>query len=214
MKKLKVLVLAVLAMASTGAIAQNGWWLEGNLLFDYQKETDVQTTSTFGLEVGVNYNLNQNWSVGLNIGDEFWKKDIDGSIKNIDKGNLFMITPHATYATHLYKRLYWTPRVNLGFGFGTLTGEYGSSKVDEDLTLINFGIQPLSFEYKISQKCALGATLTFADLYFQYNKVEDAKTTSIRLPLSKYNNHIISNNASDDLYFGNIGINFSFHYYL
>ncbi|MGP1515742.1 MAG: hypothetical protein ACTTJH_07295 [Bacteroidales bacterium] len=214
MKKVKVLLVVALAMATTSVMSQSGIWLEGNILFNNTKQKDIATTNMFGLEIGGNYNLDRHLSIGLNIGDEFWKIDRKGLVKNIDKANLFMITPHATYSTKLFKSLYWTPRFNVTYGFGTRTNEAGAVKTDQDLQLIEFKLQPLAFEYKLNSKCALGMTLSFADMYFNFEQIGSRETTTVRFPLSKYNNHLVSATPSDDIVLGNIGINFSFRYYL
>lgn len=194
MKKLKVLV-AVAAMTVwglSGVSAQNGWWLQGGLGFNSNKVKNGPELTNFDVNVGANYMLDKNWSVGLNVG-----YNLENS-KDTYKRGLFEITPQAIYSVPLVGNLSWTPSVFFTFGFGTYTNKIPVDK-DYDLTEIQFGINLLSVEYRCSRHIAIGATFDAGTLSFLSFDNDINKTTQIKVPLGSWNSS---------------SINFSFHYYL
>lgn len=180
MKKVKVLLLAIFAMATTGAFAQSSpWWLEGQLGVDYEKPDGVDATTQFNIGIGANYKLSNEWSIGANLIFNRWDN-------GLNDGSMFYVNPQAIYAKQMSERWFWTPTCKIILGFG-------------DETVIGLGVDLLAFEYKVSNRWALGMACNFGDVRFISN---DAG--------SRFNFQLGRNESA----LGNIGLRFGFHYYL
>ncbi len=203
MKKIKVLAIAVAMLATTGSFAQKGWWLEGGLGYTSTKSEDIVTTSNFNFNVGANYMISKDWSIGLNLGYDMTNTDYDVTTSNDEEYGMFTITPQATYSQKLIGGLAWTPRVYFTYGTGTYTTKYPSplGDVDQDMSKLEFGIDLLAVEFHATRHIAFGAKLDVGSLYFRSMDYDDRspKVTKFNIPLGSWNNSDVS---------------LSFHYYL
>lgn len=187
MKKIKVLMLAVIAMASTGVFAQSSpWWFEGQLGVNYTSLDDALESkeTNFNIGFGANYKLSNAWSVGANLTYSYWKEK---DTYSEDNGNMFYIAPQVVYTKPMWGRMSWTPAAQLLLGFG-------------DETVIGFGFDLLAFDYKISQKWALNIACDLGTVAFV--NVEDAG--------SNFNFQLGKNSST----LGDMGFRFGFRYYL
>ena len=171
MKKLKVLLIATLVMASTSVMAQKGWWLEGNLGFNansgkYVDGTDKAKTHDFNLGIGANYMISNDWSIGVGLGwDNYYTENtglISYTYKDYKK-NVFSVDLHADYNMKLAGKLYWAPRIyaNIGFGNGTYE-DVAHGLVDDfetDLFNMQIGVRVLSFNYKLTKNLEANMSL-------------------------------------------------------
>ena len=201
MKRIKVLVMAVAVLATTGAFAQKGLWFEGGLGYNHSEEENFLKENTFNVNAGVNYMLDRNWSVGLNLGFEMTDYDLDNKLTQDYKENMFNITPQAIYTTKLIGGLSWTPRLYFTYGMGKHTIRTALGDNDYDLTKIECGVDLLAVEFHVDSHVALGAKLNAGTLYFRSMDYDNlnAKETEFNLPLGSWNNS---------------GVTLSFHYYL
>ncbi len=203
MKKIKVLAIAVAMLATTGSFAQKGWWLEGGLGYTNTKLEDVYTINNFNINLGANYMLSKDWSIGLNLGYDMTNTDFDATSSNDFKSYMLTITPQATYSHKLIGGLAWTPRIYFTYGMGTYTVKdlpvVGDK--DYDMTRLEFGVDLLAVEFHATSHIAFGAKLGVGSLYFRSNDYDDrlAKETKFNIPLGSWNNSDVS---------------LSFHYYL
>ena len=180
MKKIKVLLLAVFAMAATSAMAQTSpWWFEGQLGVNYQKPDGMDAMTNFNIGFGANYKLSEQWSVGANLIFDKWDN-------GVTDGNMFYIKPQVVYSQPMWGRMTWTPSANLSLGFG-------------DETVIGVGVDLLAFEYRITDRWALGMACDLGNVSFLSN---DAG--------SEFNFQLGRNTST----LGNLGFRFGFHFYL
>lgn len=202
MKKIKVLAIAVAMLATTGSFAQKGLWFEGGLGYTNTKSEDDVTTSNFNINVGANYMISKDWSIGLNLGYDMTNTDYDVTSSNDLKDHMFTITPQATYSQKLIGGLAWTPRIYFTYGMGTYTIKHPvGGDTDYDMSKLEFGIDLLAVEFHATRHIAFGAKLGVGSLYFRSMDYDDIspKITQFNIPLGSWNNSDVS---------------LSFHYYL
>ncbi len=187
MKKIKVFVLAVLAMASTSAIAQSSpWWFEGQLGVNYTSLDDALETknTNFNIGFGANYKLSNAWSVGANLTYSYWS--VDTKVTDTD-GNMFYVNPQVVYTKPMWGRMSWTPSAKLILGFG-------------DDTQIGVSVDLLAFEYKISERWALGMACDLGQISFINS---DNNGSNVNFQLGRNTSTL-----------GDLGFRFGFHFYL
>lgn len=221
MKKLKVLLIATLVMASTSVMAQKGWWLEGNLGFNansgkYVDGTDKAKTHDFNLGIGANYMISNDWSIGVGLGwDNYYTENtglISYTYKDYKK-NVFSVDLHADYNMKLAGKLYWAPRIyaNIGFGNGTYE-DVAHGLVDDfetDLFNMQIGVRVLSFNYKLTKNLEANMSLDIADFYYKSVKEStddwdsENLTNTTYFQFGKYNTNL-----------GDMAIRFGLHWYL
>ena len=179
-------MLAVLAMASTSAIAQSSpWWFEGQLGVNYTSLDDALETknTNFNIGFGANYKLSNAWSVGANLIYSYWG---ESTKINDDSENMFFVNPQVVYTKPMWGRMSWSPSAQLILGFG-------------EETMIGLGIDLLSFDYKVADKWALNITCDLGTISF-------VNTDDISI----FNFQLGRNNSK----LGDLGFSFGFRYYL
>ena len=101
-------------------------------------------------------------------------------------GNMFYVNPQVVYSQPMWGRMVWTPSCKIILGFG-------------DDTEIGLSVDLLAFEYRLSNRWALGAACDLGNVSFISN---DAGSTF---------GFQLGRNTST---LGNIGFRFGFHFYL
>ena len=180
MKKIRVLLAAVIMMTTASVFAQNSpWWFEGQLGVSYAKPDGADAMTNFNIGIGANYKLTNEWSVGANI--LFDKYD-----NGVTDGSMFYVVPQAVYSKAMWGRMTWTPTCKLTLGFG-------------DETVIGLGVDLLAFEYKISDRWALGMACDLGNIGFVSN--DWGSTFAFQF-------------GRNETTLGNMGFRFGFHFYL
>lgn len=210
MKTIRIMVLAVLALASTATFAQKGGiWFDGNIGFNSQtnenKGTDIKLgSSTFDFNVSGNYMIADDWSLGLMLGYNLASADWMKEYAN--KTSVFSFGIQAYYFKPLVGNFVWAPRAYFAYGLGNYTHEDPVEYLENDYSFntMTIAIEPLSFKYVVNQHFALTGCLNLANIYFT-NTADDHNSAS------EFNFHLGNLNG---LTLGNIGFRLGFAYTL
>lgn len=161
MKKI-LLAALVLALATTAANAQNsGWILSGSLGVSVDDQKDFQggdKVTSFEISPKVHRMLGKNWAIGLGLSyGQIKYKEAD------KKSNMFTIEPSAIYYLRISDKFYYAPTFFFGVGFG-------EDAYDNDLTAVEGGGKPFSFEFRPSD--SFGITLSAGKISYRSVKYE------------------------------------------
>lgn len=221
MKKIKVILAAVLVMASTATFAQKGnFFFGGDLnvslnggeksskVGNVTTKVDAPDVTNFGIDLSANYFITDNLALGLGVGYSYYDNKISYTNPSYELNNpktgIFSVVPQLHYVTRLTDRIYWTPGLYLNFGFGSSDVESHSTNVTVTTTSNYFGfkgeIRPLSFDFHATKNIAIN--FTAGSLYYN---------------MTKWSDKDVSDNYVSDHTFGlslNNGFTFGFRYYL
>ncbi len=204
------LVLGLSAHAQTKGNIVVGGELELSTAGTKVSYTNDGTTNTtkgdgaFSGGIGVNagYFIKDNLLVGLGLGYNGSSQE-DGT--DINRENDFYLTPYASYYVKLADKFYYTPTAELDFIFGnTSLLDTTDMSVRDIIGTFGFGIglKPAAFEYRVSEKIALG--LSLGELYFvtASNTQKISDTSKITMSASSFNIDVTP------------GINFTMKFYI
>ncbi len=121
----KILCLAIIAIASISASAQN-WYLGGGISYDHT-ETEGIESDVFTISPELGYTINEKWAIGATLGYT-WEKDVYNS---------FAINPYARYTYFKTENNLVNLFVDGGFGVGIISPEKGDSS-----TIWEIGFKP------------------------------------------------------------------------
>lgn len=119
-------------------------------------KTDISLTN---ISLGYNYAMTYNWYIGAVVGISQIKGDDlhFGSVVYKPETSLYTFTPKLTYEKALgNSNLYWTPSLYFTFGYGK---EDFVAKTDIKYFNYRIGINPLSFDFRITYSLAVNFTL-------------------------------------------------------
>lgn len=128
--------------------------------FSYTESQPLETTLGIAAEYG--FFAENNLRIGVSFGGSWGSSPIANSIEAGEKYNLFAVSvnPSLAYYIRLTDNLYYTPELGIALERGTLSEQ--KSK-DKNNSLLAWGwdayVHLLSFEFKVSEKIALGATI-------------------------------------------------------
>ena len=155
-----------------------------------------------GIGVNAGYFIKDNLLVGLGLGYNGSSQE-DGT--DINRENDFYLTPYASYYVKLADKFYYIPTAELDFICGnTSLLDTTNMSVSDVIGSFGFGIglKPAAFEYRVSEKIALG--LSLGELYFltasSTQKISD--TSKITMNASSFNIDVTP------------GINFTMKFYI
>jgi len=146
----KILALAVLAVASISASAQN-FYAGGSLGYMHDGK---ESTNSFTILPEVGYNLNSNWAVGTTIGFQYSHLCGAGT-----STNLFSFDPYVRYTFFKSSNNLVNIFVDGGFGIGLGWTSYNSNSSATAVTY-NVGISP-GLAINLSDKFSLVTHIGF-----------------------------------------------------
>ena len=189
MKKSLIILVAVL-LTSTITFAQSGnMFVTGHLGFNTYSKThstagtsvDVPGGNMFDIMGEFHYKLTDNIAVGIGLDYErasTFSGYTPQKAECYDTRSMFSIVPSAIYGIKITDNFKYIPKLYVAIGFGSLDEESVASDPivtsTTDLSSLQIGIKPLSFEYGINDRFAI--TMSFGDLYY---RMETEKATSI-----------------------------------
>lgn len=218
MKRLTFLLASLMLLASTSVFAQTkgSVWVDGGLNFSSQSgelgNVDKLGNSSFGINVSGNYMLTDKFSIGLGLGYDMTKQDLQKVPELTDKQGLFNIQLQGHYFMRLNKLITWTPKAYVYFGFGSGTAEKQDlgKDLDRDLSQMGIMIEPLNFQANFTKNFAVtfacdlatfGYSTTKVTNKYQAGDIED-KDNNFTFKLGDYNSLL-----------GSLGLRLGFRYF-
>ena len=174
-------------------------------------KTTVKEPSAFSFQIAPEFGifvldrLQVNISLGYSLTRSEPNKHSTDTENFYDFTNLFVISPGVKYYVPVCDKLYYTPGLSLGVGFGNENTQI-SSNISEKEPLTTFGISLSFLEFEFRPCDCLGISLSAGDLKYAYvhstyKKVDDGESV-------KYAAN--SNSVSLGL---NLGAKIGFKYY-
>ncbi len=173
--------------------------------------TTVREPSAFSFQIIPEYGifvmdrLQVNIGVGYSLTRSEPNKHSTDSENYYDYTNLFVISPGVSYYVPVCDKLYYTPGLSLGVGFGNEKSQLKSDLIEKN-PLTSFGISLSFLEFEFRPCSHLGISLSAGELNYTYlhstyKEVDNGETV-------KYSSN--SNSVSFGL---NLGAKIGFKYY-
>lgn len=221
MKKVFFLIIAALLplcvsaqqkgdMYISGSLALNGGNASASATIDGTRTT-VKNPSAFNFQIVPEFGifvvdrLQVNVGLGYSLTRLEPNKHSTDSENFYDFTNLFVISPGVSYYVPVCDKLYYTPGLSLGVGFGNDKTQLSSSVVEKNpVTTFGISLSFLEFEFRPCEH--LGISLSAGDLNYtylhtSYKEVDEDKSV-------KYSSN--TNSVSLGL---NLGATVGFKYY-
>ncbi len=177
MKKLflSLLTIVVFQLSSNAQFTQGSVSLGGSFNYTNQKSTNSSSStisnSNLLLSPELSYMLSHNIAVGFTVGisNKTATEPSSSYGYNEYKSKTSIITPSLFIQTFypIYKKLYWSLRTEVGYGWASNTTEYGSTKNEDKYNIVGVGISP-ELDYFLTSKVGLKANFNgfnFAHIY-------------------------------------------------
>lgn len=221
MKKLIVVLIALIPSLSSAQISKGAQLLEGNFSLTSSKSDDEfstnyaqdskQQNTFFAARPRFGFFLNETFLLGFGLSYEFRKITYETEYTfgqpiiytSVQKRNMYFFNPYVQKYINLSDKLYLTLSGNLKIGLGDSSYEVNSNKTETEALEFEVSIAP-GLTYFVSNKWAL--TANFGSLYYDHYK--ETLTTDVGVDEDPVN---VDKNFGASFQFNTFSIGFQYY---